>query len=125
MSFTRDFNEGVRQRGQRMLSEGLDHMLSMGVKDRGELFKKARYRVKYRDNEAELIQLIMPRYGFIQMTQGGLGSTVDPSTKKRTGGTPRPFLRKAVEARQEELGDYVARMFADRATGDINIGVRY
>lgn len=124
MSFTVQFNEGVRQRGRRMLEASLDHMIAMGVKDRGNLFKKARYRVRYRDNEAELIQLIMPRYGFIQMSQGGLGSTVD-SSGKRSGGTPRPFMRKAVDARQEELGDYVARMFADEAVGEIDIGVRY
>lgn len=106
-----------------MLAEGLDKMQAMGVRNTGNLFKKLRYRVRYRDNEAELIQYIMPRYGFIQMSQGGKGSTL--KNGKRTGGTARPFLKQAIDNNQEELGDYVASMYADKLVGLIDIGVRY
>lgn len=126
MGFTTDFNEGVRKRGIRMLSAGLGYMSSMGVVDTGETFEKARSIVKYSDNEAELIQLTMPRKGFIQMSSGGLGSTASRVGGKRrlTGGKPRNFLRKGIDENLEELGDFVSESFADKAVDNTKIGVK-
>ena len=126
MSDIKDFNQGVRDRGIKMLAAGLDNMISMSVIDTGELFRKARSKVKYNDNEAELIQLEMPRHGFIQMSQGGKGSKATYQNGKRrlTGGTPRPFLRKGVDDNIEELADFVASNYADQLTDDVHIGIK-
>ena len=129
MSFTKDFNSGVRSIAKDTLSLGLDLMVSQGVRDTGRLFKSAKFRVKYQDNEAELIQLMMHRYGFVQMSQGGLNSKREkdsPAVKGRRmrGGDARTFLREAAERKVPELADYVAEMFADRGVDAAEIGVK-
>jgi hypothetical protein len=129
MSFTTDYNSGVRSIAKDTLSLGLDLMVSQGVRDTTKLFKSARFTVKYSDNEAELIQLMMHRYGFVQMSQGGLNSKREkdsPAVKGRrmSGGDARTFLSEAAERKVPDLADYVAKMFADKGVDAAKIGVK-
>lgn len=124
LSFNIRFNKGVRERAAAMLDAGLTKMVSMGVIRTRNLFLKSKYKLKYRDNEADLIQLIMPRYGFVQMSQGGLGSKVYMEAGKRRlrGGTERPFMFDAADEGVEPLADWVAEMHADRQVELVDFG---
>lgn len=127
MGSTQEFNFGVRAWTLKTQGKALDSMTSMGVRKTGTLFRKLRSRLSKErgGEEIELIQFTMPRYGFIQQTQGGKGSTASYEGGKRIlrGGKPRPFLRDAIEDRMDELADFVANQMADRNVDHTKIGI--
>lgn len=118
-----ELNAGVRKIGLEMLGGTLDNIVAQGVIDTGNLFKKARMKLLYDYNEVEVISLIMPRYGFVQETESGLGSTAAGGDQLR-GGVPRPTIHPAVENRMEQLADYVAEVIANRGVDGVRIGIR-
>lgn len=123
------YNAAIRLLAKNMVAGGLDHMLNMGVTNTGNLFKKLKSRVKYMDFQADLIQVTMPRYGFIQMSQGGLGSKRVAGSpmkkgKEMRGGTPRPFARDGIDEHLEELADFVASFNADDVSKKTEIRLR-
>lgn len=116
-------NAGVRKVATKMLAKTLDNVVTQGVVDTGNLFKRSRFKLLYDYDEVEVISLIMPRYGFIQQTGSGLGSTA-AGNGKLTGGVERPTISPAAASYMEELADYVAAVMANRGLENIDFGVK-
>lgn len=115
--FAAQFNEGVRRRAKEMLGLSKQYMVNMGVEETRNLFKRINLKMYYAFNEVEGFAISMPQYGFVQMSEGGIGSKVSLVGNKRkySGGRPRPFLFDAVDEKINPLSDWVAHFMADRA----------
>lgn len=126
MSFVAEFNEGVRQRIDNMVADSKQYVVGMGVQRTGAFFRSIKKYMRYQDNEVERASITGLRHGFIQQTQGGIGSTVSMQGNRRklTGGRPRLTISRAVDENIDELADFVVEKFADKSVDHINLGVK-